>query len=210
VNDPDPYEILGLEPGAGEAAIGAAYRRQARRHHPQGYPDDTPAERSRRHARMAEINAAHDLLRAGWKPSPEPAAPRRTPVPPRSQPPPVSPYKGPEPPQGQPVSPWKVLLVLGAALTGLIAAVTLAFAIFATETPPAPSTDFPLVVDVESWTVGTCISDGAEAGPVRCEFPNRGVVVADVFNTAQCPATTEAVVADPPRVLCIDLVEGPD
>ena len=60
------------------------------------------------------------------------------------------------------------------------------------------------VVDPETWAVGTCVTDGPRAEAVRCEFPNRGMVVADVFTVDRCPAGTDAVVADPPRLLCID------
>jgi DnaJ domain len=55
----DPLSVLGLHPGASSQEIGEAYRRLAKRWHPDrgGGPD---AE-----LRMAQINVAHDLLRAG-------------------------------------------------------------------------------------------------------------------------------------------------
>jgi DnaJ domain len=54
----DPHAVLGLPPGAAPRDVSAAYRRLAKRWHPdRGSGHD--AER-----RMAEINAAYDLLRA--------------------------------------------------------------------------------------------------------------------------------------------------
>ena len=54
----DPHAVLGLPPGAAPRDVSAAYRRLAKRWHPdRGGGHD--AER-----RMAEINAAYDLLRA--------------------------------------------------------------------------------------------------------------------------------------------------
>jgi DnaJ domain len=65
----DPYEVLGVEPGAGPDEVTAAYREQAKRWH----PDRAGAAGARR---MAEINAAYELLRAGaWQQSLWPAAP---------------------------------------------------------------------------------------------------------------------------------------
>jgi hypothetical protein len=59
MTDVDPYAILGLAPGADAPAVAAAYRAQAKRWH----PDRGGGEEAAR--RMAEINAAYDLLRAG-------------------------------------------------------------------------------------------------------------------------------------------------
>jgi hypothetical protein len=71
----DPHAVLGVKPGAPPSELAAAYRRQAKRWHPDRSDD---AESARR---MAQVNAAYDLLRAGGgrqRPSarPEPAAPR--------------------------------------------------------------------------------------------------------------------------------------
>jgi DnaJ domain len=54
----DPYEVLGVRPGSAEAEVAAAYREQAKRWH----PDRAGAEGEQR---MAEINVAYDVLRAG-------------------------------------------------------------------------------------------------------------------------------------------------
>jgi len=53
----DPYEILGLRRGADEAAIKAAYRKLAKRHHPDLHPGDAKAAE-----RFQELNNANDLL----------------------------------------------------------------------------------------------------------------------------------------------------
>ena len=53
----DPYAVLGVRPGTPEPEIAAAYREAAKRWH----PDRAGAEGE---ARMVEINAAYDLVRA--------------------------------------------------------------------------------------------------------------------------------------------------
>jgi DnaJ-class molecular chaperone len=53
----DPYEILGLTRDADEAAIKAAYRKLAKRHHPDLHPSDKKAAE-----RFQELNNANDLL----------------------------------------------------------------------------------------------------------------------------------------------------
>lgn len=53
----DPYEILGVQRSADEAAIRAAYRKLAKRHHPDLNPGKAEAAE-----RFKEINAANDLL----------------------------------------------------------------------------------------------------------------------------------------------------
>jgi curved DNA-binding protein CbpA len=55
----DPYAILGVSEGVDERELAAVYREQAKRWH----PDRGGGEEAAR--RMAEINAAYDLLRAG-------------------------------------------------------------------------------------------------------------------------------------------------
>jgi hypothetical protein len=67
----DPYAILGVSAMADAGELAAAYRRQAKRWH----PDRGGGEEAAR--RMAEINAAYDLLRAA-------AAHRSTPPPRRA------------------------------------------------------------------------------------------------------------------------------
>ena len=53
----DPYEILGVAQGASQQDIKQAYRRLAKRHHPDRNPDDKSAE-----ARFKEVRAAYDVL----------------------------------------------------------------------------------------------------------------------------------------------------
>lgn len=53
----DPYEILGLARDANEAAIKAAYRKLAKKHHPDLHPGDPKAAE-----RFQELNNANDVL----------------------------------------------------------------------------------------------------------------------------------------------------
>jgi DnaJ domain len=54
----DPFAVLGVERGASAAEVSAAYRRLAKRWHPDR------GGGARAAGRMAEINAAYDLLRS--------------------------------------------------------------------------------------------------------------------------------------------------
>ena len=72
----DPYEVLGIEPGASAATVKAAWRRLARANHPDLTAD--AAEQRRATRRMVEINAAYESLRripraAGSRARPSPA-----------------------------------------------------------------------------------------------------------------------------------------
>jgi len=53
----DPYETLGVQRTADEAAIRAAYRKLAKKHHPDVNPGKADAA-----ARFGEISSAHELL----------------------------------------------------------------------------------------------------------------------------------------------------
>lgn len=77
----DPHAILGVPADAGEEEVTQAYRELAKRFHPDHRPGDAEAAR-----RMAEINAAYELLRDADDDSaqrrssvPKPAARRRAP-----------------------------------------------------------------------------------------------------------------------------------
>jgi hypothetical protein len=63
----DPYAVLGLGPDATPEEVASAYRRLAKRFHP-----DRAGDRGAR--RMAEINAAYDRLRDVQAPSEPPVA----------------------------------------------------------------------------------------------------------------------------------------
>jgi hypothetical protein len=70
----DPYAVLGVRPGTPQKDIAAAYRDAAKRWH----PDRSAGEEAE--LRMAEINAAYDLVRAAAqhgdpaRPAPRPAS----------------------------------------------------------------------------------------------------------------------------------------
>lgn len=53
----DPYEVMGLKPGATEKEIRAAYRKLAKKHHPDLNPGNHQAEE-----RFKEISVANELL----------------------------------------------------------------------------------------------------------------------------------------------------
>jgi hypothetical protein len=82
----DPYAVLGVRPGSPEAAIAAAYRDQAKRWHPD---TGAGAEGERR---MAELNVAYDVIRAGAQQPPLPRAERSSPL--RSPAPGARPARG--------------------------------------------------------------------------------------------------------------------
>ena len=53
----DPYRVLGLEPGASDDEVKAAYRRLAKKYHPDVNGGSPEAE-----AKMKEINAAYSQI----------------------------------------------------------------------------------------------------------------------------------------------------
>ena len=59
----DPYQVLGVSPNASEEEITKAYRKLAKKYHPDLNPGDEQAA-----ARMSEINAAYDQIKNGYTP----------------------------------------------------------------------------------------------------------------------------------------------
>ncbi len=88
----DPHDVLGVDRGASQATIKAAWRRLARAHHPDVVGTDATAARSATR-RMAEINRAYEELRVGapGSASKGDAAARRSTAPPA---PPTRPVTG--------------------------------------------------------------------------------------------------------------------
>ena len=56
------YELLGVSPTAGTDEIRAAYRHQARRHHPDTQPDADPETAEAARLRMTALNSAWEVL----------------------------------------------------------------------------------------------------------------------------------------------------
>ncbi len=73
----DPYEVLGIEPGASATTVKAAWRRLARAHHPDLAADAATQRNATR--RMAEINAAYETLRHAPRSGPARARPATAP-----------------------------------------------------------------------------------------------------------------------------------
>lgn len=57
----DPYKVLGVPPGASEAEIKAAYKKQAMRWH----PDRNPENRELAEQKFKEISEAYSALSSG-------------------------------------------------------------------------------------------------------------------------------------------------
>ena len=56
----NPYEVLGVKPGASEAEIKAAYKELVKNYHPDKYVDNPLADLAEE--KMQEINEAYDML----------------------------------------------------------------------------------------------------------------------------------------------------
>ena len=59
----DPYQVLGVSPGASDEEVTKAYRRLAKKYHPDLNPGDEAAA-----AKMSDINAAYDQIKNGYTP----------------------------------------------------------------------------------------------------------------------------------------------
>src|SRR4030081_3999879 len=53
----DPYEVLGVPRGASAAAIKSAYRKLAKKHHPDAKKNDPKSA-----ARFSELNSANEII----------------------------------------------------------------------------------------------------------------------------------------------------
>lgn len=65
----DPYEVLGLFPGASLEQVKRAHRKLAKQHHPDRYGNADPAERRAAEQRMVQVNAAYAELLARVSPT---------------------------------------------------------------------------------------------------------------------------------------------
>lgn len=61
----DPYEVLGLKPGASEAEIKRAYRELVKKYHPDRYRDNPLAGLAEE--KLREINEAYEYLMSEWQ-----------------------------------------------------------------------------------------------------------------------------------------------
>jgi len=59
----NPYEVLGVRPGASEEEIKAAYRALAKKYHPDKYANSDLADLA--NEKMQEINEAYDAIIKG-------------------------------------------------------------------------------------------------------------------------------------------------
>ena len=60
----DPYQVLGVSPGASDEEVTKAYRKLAKKYHPDLNPGDASAAE-----KMSEINAAYDQIKNGYTPT---------------------------------------------------------------------------------------------------------------------------------------------
>lgn len=56
----DPYQVLGISPNASQEEISKAYKRLAKKYHPDLHPGDKEAAE-----KMSQINEAYNMLRSG-------------------------------------------------------------------------------------------------------------------------------------------------
>jgi hypothetical protein len=180
------YEVLGVAPGAGRDEIRAAYRRAARRHHP-----DTAGGDERR---MAALNEAWSVLgdprrRSEYDRSIGDGAQRTVPPSGSSTASSTEPAPSWREPRFNPLRryqdpprfPWRPMLVVAGvgALLVLLSAVT-------ESDPPPPVVDNLLVP-------GECVrfEPNGDAAESLCDGTNDGTVVSIVATAGECPPDTE-------------------
>ena len=56
----NPYEVLGIKPGASEEEIKAAYKELVKKYHPDKYIDNPLADLAEK--KLQEVNEAYDML----------------------------------------------------------------------------------------------------------------------------------------------------
>lgn len=59
----NPYEVLGIKPGASEAEIKAAYKEMVKKYHPDKYQNNPLADLAEE--KLQEVNEAYDMLMKG-------------------------------------------------------------------------------------------------------------------------------------------------
>ncbi len=190
--DDDPYRVLGVARTATQEEIRVAYRRLARRLHPDVSPGVGASDQ------MVAVNRAWELLsdpvrRRAYDERRSATAPGRT-VPTTGTGEPTE-RLAPLPPAR---FPWRLLLLLG--VLGSIAVLTA----HARTTPPTPDTPDQLL------NPGSCvtISEMSYAVEVRCSGPHDGVVRRFVAIDQTCPMDSMTYRDRQGMGLaCVDLVE---
>jgi molecular chaperone DnaJ len=181
------YERIGVSPDASHDQIRAAYRRLARRHHPDADDGDTD--------RMAALNEAWHVLSdpgrramydASLRTVPRPTAPSPMPEPDYAD----DDFDDDDRPLGghrRGGFPLPVFLVL--ALFAMIFVITAyAYEKSGSVNGPAPTIPVDGVIQI-----GSCVrvSDDAVARETPCGAPYTGVVVALIARDGRCPPSTE-------------------
>ena len=59
----NPYDVLGVKPGASQEEIKSAYRKLVKQYHPDQYGDNPLKDLAQE--KLAEINKAYDMLKNG-------------------------------------------------------------------------------------------------------------------------------------------------
>ena len=57
----NPYEVLGIKPGASQEEIKSAYRKLVKKYHPDQYGDNPLKELAQE--KLAEVNEAYEMLK---------------------------------------------------------------------------------------------------------------------------------------------------